>query len=55
MVPVMKELRCGGCNKKLGGDLEGRVTIVCPRSKCKRYNVFDSQKALDKPLHSVLK
>jgi len=37
---IDKELRCGGCKKKLGEELIGRVAIVCPR--CKRYNVFDT-------------
>jgi len=35
-----EELRCKGCNKKLGEELVGRVAIVCPR--CKRYNTFDT-------------
>ena len=37
---MIAELRCGGCKKKLGENLQGRVDIVCPR--CKRYNVFIS-------------
>ena len=36
----MTNLRCNGCGKKLGENLEGRVEIVCPR--CKYYNVFES-------------
>ena len=31
-------LRCDGCGKKLGENLQGQVEIVCPR--CKRYNKF---------------
>jgi phage FluMu protein Com len=33
-------LRCANCGKILGRNLEGRIEIVCPRSSCHRYNVF---------------
>ena len=38
---MIAELRCGGCNKKLGENLEGRVEIVC--SRCRQYTVFVSE------------
>ncbi len=37
-----KELRCESCNALLGKNLEGKVEIVCHRSRCHRYNVFES-------------
>ncbi|KKN56454.1 hypothetical protein LCGC14_0572270 [marine sediment metagenome] len=33
------EIRCKKCNKKLGGNLDGKVEIVCPR--CGHYNAFN--------------
>ncbi len=41
MIDSESYLRCDGCNKKLARytvnmDLE----IVCPRSTCKRFNIF---------------
>jgi len=41
-----KEIRCKGCNKKLGEDLEGEVRIVCPR--CHFHNVFKNNLTNDK-------
>ena len=38
----MKELRCPICNKKLGEELEGEITLKCPR--CKNTTKFDSKK-----------
>ena len=35
-------LRCANCNSILGRNLEGKVEIICYRSKCKRNNVFDT-------------
>lgn len=35
----MSDLRCKKCKKKLGADLNGKVSIVCP--KCGVYNTFD--------------
>lgn len=32
-------LKCDGCGKKLGSELNGSVKIVCPR--CKTFNVFE--------------
>ena len=40
MIDKDGSLRCDNCRKKLGEELTGRVSIVCPR--CKRYNVFDT-------------
>ena len=42
MIDKDLSLRCDGCKKKLGQELTGRVAIVCPR--CKRYNIFDTNK-----------
>lgn len=44
MIDDKGNLRCDGCGKVLGRNLTGRVEIVCPRSKCKRYCVFDTNK-----------
>ncbi len=44
MIDENGNLRCDGCRKKLGGNLQGRVEIVCPR--CKRFNVFEMAEAL---------
>ena len=41
MIDKDKNIRCDGCGKKLGENLQGRVEIVCPR--CKRYNKFANQ------------
>jgi len=37
-----QNLRCDGCNKKLGLHLQGYVEMVCPR--CKKFNIFDTNK-----------
>lgn len=44
-------LRCDGilsngqkCNTILGRNLEGRVEIICYRSRCHRNNVFNTRK-----------
>ena len=45
-------LRCDGCNKKFGQLLPGGIVkslvILCPRSNCKKYNVFNNTKPLTK-------
>jgi len=38
-------LRCDGCGKKLGENLQGKIEIVCPR--CHLFNKFDA-KPIDK-------
>ncbi len=38
MIDKNDNLRCDGCGKKLGANLQGQVEIVCPR--CKRYNKY---------------
>ncbi len=45
MIDSNGNLRCDGygCNKKLGMHLQGRVEIPCPR--CKRFNIFDTDKS----------
>ena len=42
MIDKDNNLKCDGCAKKLGENLDGTVEIVC--SRCKRYNKFDSKK-----------
>ncbi len=37
---MIDELRCDGCGKKLGENLQGRLEVVCPR--CHRYSVYDT-------------
>ena len=44
IVPINGDLRCKRCDKKLGSELKGRVSIVCP--KCSVYNTFEA--GLDK-------
>jgi len=44
MIDKDGSLRCDGCNRVLGKNLIGRVEIVCPNSRCKRFNKFDSGK-----------
>ncbi len=44
MIDSDGSLRCDGCNKLLGKNLIGRVEIVCPRSRCRRFNVFESNR-----------
>ena len=46
MIDKDKNIRCDGCGKKLGENLQGRVEIVCPR--CKQYNVFTVNKLTKK-------
>ncbi len=43
----MADVRCKRCNKKLGGELDGQINIVCP--KCKAYNTFDIRLDNDRP------
>lgn len=45
MITPNGDLRCDGCGKKLGDNLEGKLEIVCPR--CNKFNKFDSAKAFD--------
>lgn len=52
MIDKDGNLRCDQCGKKLGENLEGRIEIVCPR--CKRFNVFDATKPLDKKANVVV-
>jgi len=40
MIDYLGALRCNGCRKKLGANLNGQVEIVCP--KCNRFNKFDT-------------
>ena len=42
MIDKDQNLRCDGCNKKLGLHLQGYVEMVCPR--CKKFNIFDTNK-----------
>ncbi|KKN72901.1 hypothetical protein LCGC14_0406050 [marine sediment metagenome] len=48
MIDEQGYCRCDGCNKKLG-----RFTVnldfetVCPRSTCKRFNIFKRSKMLE--------
>jgi len=44
LIDKENNLRCDGCGKVLGRNLNGRVEIVCNRSTCKRYNVFDTDR-----------
>lgn len=44
MIDSQGYLRCANCNTILGRNLSGRVEIICYRSKCKRNNVFDTNK-----------
>ncbi len=44
MIDAYKYLRCDGCRTILGRNLEGKIEIICYRSKCKRNNVFNSKK-----------
>ncbi len=37
-------LRCDSCNTVLGRNLEGKIEIICYRSKCRRNNVFNTKK-----------
>ena len=41
MIDKDGNLKCKGCNKKLGDTLNGSVEIVCPR--CGVFNKFDSK------------
>ena len=50
MIDKSGNVRCDGCGKKLGENLNGYLEVVCPR--CKRFNVFDTE--LDKTRQSVL-
>ncbi len=36
-------LRCDSCNSILGRNLEGKIEIICYRSRCHRNNVFRSK------------
>lgn len=38
MIDKFNNLRCDGCGKKLGDNLQGSVELVCPR--CHRFNKF---------------
>lgn len=37
-------LRCDSCKTILGRNLEGKIEIICYRSKCHRNNVFNTKK-----------
>lgn len=41
MIDAQGYLRCNGCGKKLGFNLEGQVEVICPR--CKMPNVFSTK------------
>ncbi len=44
MIDYKGYLRCDGCNTILGRNLEGKIEIICYRSRCKRNNVFNSKR-----------
>lgn len=44
MIDSKGYLRCDNCHTILGRNLEGKIEIICYRSKCKRNNVFDTAK-----------
>ena len=43
MIDSKGYLRCESCNTILGRNLEGKIEIICYRSKCHRNNVFRSR------------
>jgi len=43
MIDKKGNLKCDGCGKKLGEITPNGIAIVCPKSTCKRYNVFDTE------------
>lgn len=43
MIDSKGYLRCNSCNTILGRNLEGKVEIICYRSKCHRNHVFKSK------------
>ncbi|KKN75012.1 hypothetical protein LCGC14_0385140 [marine sediment metagenome] len=44
MIDYNGYLRCDSCNTILGRNLEGKIEIICYRSKCKRNNVFTTKR-----------
>ena len=46
MIKPDGSIRCDSCNKKLGEYMEGKLRIVCPSSRCKRFNFIDLTKVV---------
>lgn len=48
-------LRCDGCGTKFGQLVDDGLVIVCPKSRCKRYNLFQGvKKAVGYMSHKLL-